>query len=36
MTQKLCRRLEELEKISTAAAARRFEKNSDMSGRSRK
>jgi hypothetical protein len=29
MTQKLCRRLEELEKISAAAAARRSSKNSD-------
>ena len=29
MRQKLCRRLEELERISVAAATRRFEKSSD-------
>jgi hypothetical protein len=33
MRQKLCRRLEDLEKISAAAAARRFEKSPDYEGK---
>jgi hypothetical protein len=36
MTEKPCRRLEELEKISAAAASRRLEKNSDSERKDRR